>query len=87
MAKSSTPTTTHPADYKHIAAWGALMGSHDTYIKAEQFRAWEDGAPLNAIYRDGSNRPNQPIFWHTADTIKNEDTRNIVERRVKKLKG
>ena len=83
----STQTTIHPSDYKHIAAWGALMGSVDSYIKAEQFRAWQEGAPLNAIYREGNTFPNNTTKWHTADTIINEKTRSNVEDRVRQMKS
>lgn len=40
-----------PHEYKHIAAWGKLLGSKQYYINAEQRAAAEQNAPLTAIYK------------------------------------
>lgn len=51
-----------PEDYLHIAAWGRQLGSHQYYIENQQKRAFETGAPVNAIYEEhGTGR------WVTVD--------------------
>jgi len=39
-----------PRDYKHIAAWGKMMGSHRYYIDQQQAMAASDNAPIDAVY-------------------------------------
>jgi hypothetical protein len=41
----------NPKEYKHIAAWGQMMGSYPYYIKDQQEDAAQNNAPLDAIYR------------------------------------
>lgn len=41
-----------PTDYKAIMLWGKTLGSYASYIRREQSRACEQGAPLDAIYYD-----------------------------------
>lgn len=53
-----TTTKPHhkPAAYKHVAAWGDFLSSFAYYIKDQQQKASDDGAPVDAIYKrdDGS---------------------------------
>jgi hypothetical protein len=61
-----------PSEYKHIEAWGYFLGSAAYYIDAEQRKAAEEKAPLNAIYeRDGK--------WATFDTVKSEMRKGQIE--------
>lgn len=41
-----------PHEYKAIAMWGKRMGSRSYYIEDEQYRASQDGAPIDATYRN-----------------------------------
>lgn len=41
------------SDYKHIEAWGKMMGSFDSFIKGEQEKAVRENAPLNTVYFRG----------------------------------
>ena len=61
-----------PHDYKHIRAWGKMMGSFEYYIMGEQEKAAADNAPLDAIYKreDG---------WHTYSSVTREDTRQRMD--------
>jgi hypothetical protein len=49
------PKQTHkPKEYKHISAWGRLLGSFTYYIVAQQKLAASQHAPIDAIFcRDG----------------------------------
>jgi hypothetical protein len=75
------PVAKKPSDYKHIAAWGYQLGSFLRYIEGEQEKAFAAGAPINAIFQrhatDGSGPTGE---WATADTIKDDDVRRIIER-------
>lgn len=60
-----------PHEYAWIEKWGLSLGSFRYYIVAEQQRAAEAGAPLNAIsYNDRTKR------WSTTDDIKSNDVRS-----------
>lgn len=39
-------------DYKHIEAWGRLLGSYRYFISEEQARAAKEGAPIDAVFKD-----------------------------------
>lgn len=39
------------SNYPFIEAWGRYMGSHSVYIREEQERARQSGAPADAIYQ------------------------------------
>lgn len=43
-------------DYWAIAVWGEMLGSYSYYVEAQQKKALEEGAPLDAIFKrhDGS---------------------------------
>jgi hypothetical protein len=41
-----------PYQYKHIRAWGRMMRSHEYYITGQQEQACNDGAPIDAVYRE-----------------------------------
>lgn len=42
----------HPPEaYKHIKAWGIMMGSFSGYIEGQQNLASRDGAPLTAVFQ------------------------------------
>ena len=43
-----------PSDYKHIKAWGKMLGSRSYYIKGEQEKAAKENAPLTAVYYNQS---------------------------------
>lgn len=50
-----------------VRAWGRLMGSHESYIRAQVAQAEGDKAPNGALYeRDGA--------WHTCDDVTRLDT-------------
>lgn len=65
-----------PQDYKHIAAWGRMMGSYAYFIKDQQNQAAEDNAPVDAIYKRGD-------IWHRFADVTNWETRRIVESYLK----
>ena len=58
----------NPEDYKHIAAWGRMLGSFRYYVKQEQAAAFEDGAPLDAIYKNSEGE------WERFSGVTNPDT-------------
>jgi hypothetical protein len=66
-----------PEDYKHLKAWGIMMGSNPGYIEMEQRMASIEGAPLDAIYQDTSFGPN-PGRWHRFCEVTNEDTCELI---------
>jgi hypothetical protein len=70
-----------PADYRHIAAWGRMMGSYPYYIEGQQSRAAEMQAPVDAIYQehswDGTGK------WHTMSDVTNADTKRLIEQILK----
>ena len=39
--------------YRHIVAWGKIMGSYDYYVNRQLEEAEATNAPITAIYRDG----------------------------------
>jgi hypothetical protein len=61
-------------DYVLIRAWGELMGSDNSFVRAQVAIAHEDKAPHNAIYKaeDGT--------WATVDQIASSNRRQQVER-------
>lgn len=67
-----------PADYRHIKAWGWMMGSRAYYIEAEQQQAHADGAPLDAIYkRDG--------VWRRFADVERPDTREVIGKIIREM--
>ena len=66
-----------PEEYRHIAAWGRLLGSFVYYVEGQQRQAAEEGAPLDAIYRDHATRE-----WRTMRDVTNDRTRAEVEALV-----
>lgn len=65
------PMKHQPREYTWIEKWGLSLGSFRHYILAEQQRAAEAGAPLNAIsYNDRTKQ------WSTTDDIKSNDARS-----------
>lgn len=65
-----------PKDYKHIRAWGQMMGSYPYYIKNQQQEAFEDNAPIDAVYKRGDT-------WHCFSEVTSIDTRNTIEKILK----
>jgi hypothetical protein len=63
------PERHKPHEYKWIRTWGRHMGSFSYYIEDQQKLAARDGAPLDAIYKDGFGT------WKTIDDILNDTTR------------
>ncbi len=43
------------AQYRHIEAWGRMLGSMDYYIRDQQTIAAREGAPLDAVYKGGGD--------------------------------
>ena len=62
-----------PEEYKHIAAWGNLMGSQEWYIKDLQEKAAESSAPIDTVYRAANGD------WRTCSGIVNPQTRRYIE--------
>ena len=54
--------------YKAIWAWGRMMGSFTSYIRAEAAQAKADNAPESAIFKQDSGE------WATLGDIKNPNT-------------
>lgn len=52
-----------PAEYKHIAAWGRMMGSFGYYIESQQQKAAKENAPASAIYKHSDGH------WETSDDL------------------
>lgn len=69
----------NPSDYKHIKAWGAIMGSRAYYVENEQRLAAQEGAPLDAVFRDGQTKE-----WVRVGQC-NAYTQQLVERHVKEI--
>lgn len=68
-----------PSDYKHIRAWGEMMGSFEYYIKNQQEQAATDNAPLTAIYKRGDK-------WSTFDEVESEATRWVVKQKLREAR-
>lgn len=69
-----------PKDYRHIRAWGLMMGSFEYYIKEQQEKAFADGAPLDAIYKRGGT-------WALYSEVESEVTRESVDQWLRGMKG
>ena len=54
-----------PHEYKLINFWGVNSGSFRYYIRQQQLLAAMDNAPLNAVFKEGSN-------WVTIDDVQNQ---------------
>jgi hypothetical protein len=67
-----------PEDYKHLKAWGIMMGSSSGYILMEQQIAALEAAPRDAIYQDTSFGP-KPGRWHRFCEVTSADTREHIE--------
>ena len=37
-------------DYKHIVAWGSMLGSHEYYVRNEQRKAFQLNLPIDTCY-------------------------------------
>lgn len=65
-----------PGDYKHIAAWGAVMGSFAYYVQGQQARAAEVQAPVDAVFeRHDANGPTGE--WITYDGVSPESRAQV----------
>lgn len=65
-----------PADFRHLAAWGRMLGSHPSYVREEQEAAARADAPLDAIYyreREG---------WARYSEVTEPRTRAAIERML-----
>ena len=61
-----------PEDYRHIAAWGKMMGSFHSYVVEQQEEAAYDRAPADAIYKcDG--------VWQCYHQVTLSSTRNMID--------
>lgn len=74
-----------PKDYKHIKAWGKMMGSFPYYIKEQQAKAAQENAPLDAIYKSHDAELEQP--WRRHSQIQNENTREEIDRIILKMES
>lgn len=72
-----------PEAYKHIKAWGIMMGSFPYYIEAEQARAAAQGAPLDATYQEHSW--DDTGRWHTFSEVASSETRSRIEAILKRM--
>jgi len=62
-----------PAEYKHLAAWGALLHSNPGYVREQQALASFDAAPIDAVFkRDGK--------WVRYADVVSAATRAIIDR-------
>jgi len=52
-----------PEDYSIMGFWYSSSGSYPYFIKAQQIKACEANAPLNAIYQSYSGE------WKTTDDL------------------
>jgi len=66
--------------YRHIRAWGSMMGSFDYYIKAEVEAATADKTPETAIYKDRDSGK-----WSTYDKVTNAATRYTMDNILKDI--
>lgn len=65
--------TKNPADYKHIAVWGRILGSFEYYIVGQQAKAHAAGAPITAVYEKYDTNGRGPTGeWVTADECSEE---------------
>jgi hypothetical protein len=69
-----------PNDYRYIRAWGQMMSSHEYYIKQQQELAAEEGAPLDAIFKDGSD------VWHTFSQVTITTTIDRMNQLLERIK-
>lgn len=67
-----------PSDYKSILIWGKSSGSNLEYIQKVQKTAYNDDAPLTAIYKKNGE-------WATVEQIENVAMRNEMIRGLAKL--
>ena len=62
-----------PRDYRHIKAWGRLLGSDAPYVERQQQKAADEQAPIDATFqRYGSTS------WATVQDIKDKGRRDYV---------
>lgn len=54
----------HPNEYRHIAAWGRLLGSYPYYIEQQQVKAAMEQAPIKAIYYNIDK-----AYWETSNSL------------------
>ena len=71
-----------PKEYKHIRAWGLMMGSFEYYIRAQQHTAAEENAPLDAIYKRHEDEQ-----WARYSECFNDQTREQVDYYLRQMKG
>lgn len=65
--------------YRHIVAWGSMMGSYAYYVNDQVARAEADGAPENAVfYSTDEDR------WKTYDEVKSLSTRERIDAILEK---
>ena len=69
-----------PKEYKHIRAWGLMMGSFEYYVRNQQSDASDDNAPLDAVFKSEGT-------WHVYSDVTNAATREIVDHHLSRLKG
>jgi hypothetical protein len=68
-------------DYVLIRAWGELMGSEQSYIRAQIQIAHEDKAPGNVIYKQDDG------LWATIEDVVSGSRRQQVERIAARIQA
>lgn len=61
-------------DYRHIRAWGRMLGSNREYVWDQVQKARADNAPDDAIYYGADKR------WHTYSEVTVDSTRHVMDR-------
>ena len=69
-----------PKDYKHIKAWGQMMGSFPSYIKSQQYLAANTNAPLDAVFQKEG-------VWTRFSEVENESSRAVVQHYLARMEG
>ena len=69
-----------PKEYRHIRAWGRMMGSFEYYIRNQQNEASDDNAPLDAVYKKGDG-------WHVYSDVTNAATREAMDHYLSRMRN
>ena len=63
--------------YPYIVAWGWMLGSKSYFVDDECWRAEQDGAPTDAVYKSHSTGE-----WVRVGELQNAEARVRLEDRV-----
>ncbi len=64
--------------YKHVIAWGRMIGSSESHIQERVKFAAKTNAPENAIYFADQK-------WHVYSDINNWETKLMIDRQLERL--